>query len=37
MLEVIKKISLVNKESKKAFNQMAAYETDQQIRMTSTP
>lgn len=32
MLEVIKKISLANKESKKAFNQMAAYETDQQIK-----
>ena len=32
MLEVIRKIALAKKEAKKACNQIAAYEIDQQIR-----
>ena len=32
MLEVIKRIALAKKEAKKACNQIAAYEIDQQIR-----
>ena len=32
MLEVIKKIALVKKESKKTFNQIAAYEYEQDVK-----
>lgn len=32
MLEVIRKIALAKKEERKACNQIAAYEIDQQIR-----
>lgn len=32
MIEVIKKIALTKKEAKRACNQIAAYEIEQQIR-----